>query len=60
MQMSDDETAVLSLLEKHMSFEEIAQELGMTPQEVERIYKHRHAFVVVLPQAFVVAYTANA
>lgn len=35
--MSDDEAAVLSLLEKHMSFEEIAQELGMTPQEVEEI-----------------------
>jgi DNA-directed RNA polymerase specialized sigma subunit len=34
MELSDDEAAVLHRLQKHMSFEEIAQELGMTAEEV--------------------------
>jgi len=35
------------------------KEIALTDQR-GIVYKHRHAFVVVLPQAFVVAYTANA
>jgi CRP-like cAMP-binding protein len=37
MEMSEDEANILRLLDKDMSFDEIAQELGMTREEVSKI-----------------------